>query len=321
MSKQDSGVSEKRPDKHKTRLGPSAAVSLIINADDYGLHPAVDEAILHCHAEGVLSSASLMVNQPGWKAAAARAKDAGMALGLHVNFTLGRPLSEPAAVPGLLDAAGQFVPRATLLRRLFTGQARSAELRREFQAQCEAFLSAGCVMDHLDSHQHVHAHPRIFQPLAEYARDKDVPVRFLTPMPLLADATGHGLVKRAKQWLIRHQARRQCRQWTKFVRHNDFLVSVFDVMTGGLPEERHYSFIFESLQALAQSPVAECSSTGCVVEWMVHPVTDARSVAGLTRIGEVSRREYAILRSPEFRRELARAGVRLARYGQLPQPR
>ena len=37
---------------------------LIVNADDFGLSPSVNAAVIRAHREGVLTTASLMVNEP-----------------------------------------------------------------------------------------------------------------------------------------------------------------------------------------------------------------------------------------------------------------
>lgn len=293
-------------------------VWLIINADDYGMNPVVDDSILACYAAGVLSSASLMVNQPGWREAAAKARQSGLPLGLHFNLTLGKPVCAPEQVPGLVDSSGCFLPRRQLLGRLLAGQARYAEIQQELTAQCRAFLAAGLVMDHLDSHQHLHAYPRVFRVLAEYASQTGAPLRFLSAMPGLSSVPKR-LSRRLKRWLLQAQAARQQRRWMKKnIRHNDILVSVFDVMQQSVPTAADYSFIFASLQALSRGSVAECEQPSCIVEWMVHPVADAQAVAGFTRIGAVSQAEYHHLLSVDFRRQLSAAGVRLARYSDIP---
>ncbi len=57
---------------------------LVINADDFGLSRAVNRGILECHTRGVVTSASLMVDRPGARQAAALARDHGsLAVGLH----------------------------------------------------------------------------------------------------------------------------------------------------------------------------------------------------------------------------------------------
>src|SRR4051812_15289956 len=39
---------------------------LIVNADDFGASPSINEAVIRAHHEGILTSGSLMVNEPGF---------------------------------------------------------------------------------------------------------------------------------------------------------------------------------------------------------------------------------------------------------------
>ncbi|HMJ65052.1 MAG TPA: ChbG/HpnK family deacetylase, partial [Candidatus Binatia bacterium] len=47
---------------------------LIINADDFGRSTEINTAVIRAHAEGVLTSASLMVNEDGFEEAVAMAR-------------------------------------------------------------------------------------------------------------------------------------------------------------------------------------------------------------------------------------------------------
>ena len=38
---------------------------LIVNADDFGLSHSINEAVIRAHREGILTTASLMVNEAG----------------------------------------------------------------------------------------------------------------------------------------------------------------------------------------------------------------------------------------------------------------
>jgi len=48
---------------------------LIVNADDFGLSHSVNEAVIRAHREGILTTASLMVNEPGFDEAVKLAKE------------------------------------------------------------------------------------------------------------------------------------------------------------------------------------------------------------------------------------------------------
>ena len=60
---------------------------LIVNADDFGQSPGINEGIITAHEHGIVTSASLMVR---WPAAATAAEYAGahprLSLGLHVDL-------------------------------------------------------------------------------------------------------------------------------------------------------------------------------------------------------------------------------------------
>src|SRR5207237_814650 len=83
---------------------------LIVNADDFGLSDGVNRAISEAHAAGTVSSASLLVNAPGFADAVRRARAApALGVGLHFNLTMGAPVSPATAVPSLCDRrTGRF---------------------------------------------------------------------------------------------------------------------------------------------------------------------------------------------------------------------
>jgi predicted glycoside hydrolase/deacetylase ChbG (UPF0249 family) len=78
-------------------------------------------------------------------------------------------------VPTLVDESGQFLVLGVLLARLSTGRVSSEEVRRELTAQVEWALRRGVQPSHLDSHHHVHIHPRVAPIVVRLAREFDVP--------------------------------------------------------------------------------------------------------------------------------------------------
>ena len=74
---------------------PSAPRGLIVTADDFGLHEAVNEAVEKAHRDGVLTAASLMVGAPAANDAIARARRMPiLRVGLHIVLADG-----PAVLP------------------------------------------------------------------------------------------------------------------------------------------------------------------------------------------------------------------------------
>src|SRR5436853_388213 len=78
---------------------------LIVNADDFGLTRGVSEGILAAHRHGIVTSTTALVTSRIESDHIARARDSGLGIGLHVNFTLGRPLTSG---PSLVDETGRF---------------------------------------------------------------------------------------------------------------------------------------------------------------------------------------------------------------------
>lgn len=154
---------------------------LIVNADDFGLCAGVNSGIVHAHRHGIVTSATMMANMPGFADAVAKARDnPGLAVGLHLNLTYGRPLS--GRVPSLTDRTGAFVGSPRFVRE----RGESREIRAEFRAQAERFLAAGLRPSHLDTHHHLHGSERILDLVAELARALGVTIRCLDARTLAA---------------------------------------------------------------------------------------------------------------------------------------
>ena len=92
---------------------------LIINADDLGLSRGITDGILVAHQEGVLTSASLMVNQPATEYAVKRLESAPkLDVGIHLNLCQGFPVLPPEQVPSLVGTDGRFLRPSQMGRRL-----------------------------------------------------------------------------------------------------------------------------------------------------------------------------------------------------------
>src|SRR4051794_9797223 len=82
---------------------------LIINADDFGRSHSINEAVVRAHREGVLTSASLMMNEVACDEAVALAREnPKLGVGLHLTLLCGHSALSPAEIPGLVNARGEF---------------------------------------------------------------------------------------------------------------------------------------------------------------------------------------------------------------------
>ena len=137
---------------------------LIVNADDFGLHPLINAGIIKGHQEGFITSTSLMPSAPCWQEAVRLAKE-NPRLGIGVHLTLVGGVSSvlpKEQVSSLLDDEGLFLPDyVAFAKRYYSGAVKKAELEAELRAQLERALSCGVNITHIDSHQHTHVLPGI----------------------------------------------------------------------------------------------------------------------------------------------------------------
>jgi chitin disaccharide deacetylase len=154
---------------------------LIINADDFGLAPGVNRAIVELEKAGALTSTTLMATAPYFSAAVHLAfEQPRLAVGCHIVLVDGSPCLPAGEVPSLLDpqrrsamgpktgfsfrnSAGSFL--ADVLR----GRVRAGEIEAEGIAQIKRIQSSGLTVSHIDSHKHVHALPQVLAPLLRAA--------------------------------------------------------------------------------------------------------------------------------------------------------
>jgi len=133
---------------------------LIINADDYGLSRGITDGILLTHQEGILTSTSLMVNQPATDYAISRAKEVPeLGIGIHLNLTQGMPVLPKDQVRTLVDDDGCFYSCGRLAKKLLRLQVSAQEIEAEFRAQIQLMKSNGMMPTHADSHHRIHMYP------------------------------------------------------------------------------------------------------------------------------------------------------------------
>jgi chitin disaccharide deacetylase len=144
---------------------------LIVNADDWGLTRGVSEGILAAHRHGIVTSTTVLATAALDAELVSRLRDSGLGAGLHVNLTLGTPLTRGKS---LTDGHGRFVRDA----RHAAARATAADVRAEVEAQVAKFTKTfRRAPTHLDSHHHVGLHPPVREVVLEAARALGVPVR------------------------------------------------------------------------------------------------------------------------------------------------
>ncbi len=136
--------------------------TIIVNADDFGQSSTVNRAIIACFDSGLISSATIMANMPGFDEACALAISNQLTgrIGVHLNLTDGWPLlPELQSNPALCDASGRF----RRFRSRLLSKSDRAMIAAEVGAQIQRCRAAGLPLTHADSHQHVHNEPMVFR--------------------------------------------------------------------------------------------------------------------------------------------------------------
>jgi predicted glycoside hydrolase/deacetylase ChbG (UPF0249 family) len=151
-----------------SRVRCTMTLTLIVNADDYGITAATNRGIERAHLAGVVTSTTVMANQTAVAdAVELRRCCPELGVGIHLTLTLGRPLAPTDTVRSLVDADGRLLSRESLLGKLRSGGVVPGEISTECVAQVRALRAFAIEPDHWDVHQHLHEYPGLGGPIAE----------------------------------------------------------------------------------------------------------------------------------------------------------
>ena len=134
--------------------------NVILCADDFAIADGVSRGIEELAQARRLSATSALVTLPTWSTHAGRLAllRPTLAVGLHVNLTLGAPLG---AMPKL-GSLGRLPPIGELTQRALLYRLDVDEIAGEIERQLAQFeLATGFAPDFIDGHQHVHVLPQV----------------------------------------------------------------------------------------------------------------------------------------------------------------
>lgn len=145
---------------------------LIVNADDFGYTMGVADGIVDAHRHGIVTSSTILINSPHLDVALKKLHAIpSLDLGLHLNITWGKPVSDPSKLKTLLGPDGRFI------RRTKFDDVDPNEVKSEWRAQVKKARAMKVPLTHLDSHHHVHMHPALLDIVAEIGLEENVAVR------------------------------------------------------------------------------------------------------------------------------------------------
>ena len=287
---------------------------LIINADDFGLTPGINRAVLESHQRGIVTSATLMAKGGAFEDAVALARTApSLSIGCHVVLVDGEPVLEPQQVPTLLAPRTRGSNFRHSIRELaaaaMRGRLDGAQLEAEAAAQMRRLQAAGLSISHFDTHKHAHMFPRILRPLLRAARACGVRALrnpFAPGKPL---AFAH-LLRRPRLWKRYSEVvglRRLLDGFRQAVQEEQMVTTdgTFGIVVTGALDEK----LFEA--------IAGCIPEG-TWEFVCHPgYNDADLDAVRTRLRQSRTQELRVLTSQAARAALERHGVELISWKQL----
>lgn len=268
---------------------------LIVNADDFGQSAAINAAVARAHCEGILTSASLMVNEGGCAEAVALAREnPRLGVGLHLSLVAGQSALPPERIAGLTDSSGCFShpPVASGWRYFFRRDLREP-LRAEIAAQFDRFAATGLECDHVNGHLHLHLHPVILPMVLENASRHGIRGVRLTRDPFWVNAAlagGRWLSRMSHAATFSLLARRARRVFE--LRGVRFTKAVFGLLQDGLVDEEFLCRLVSRL------PAGD-------FEVFSHPALGARQT------------EFDALVSPRIKSCVAAQRIQLIRYRDL----
>lgn len=280
---------------------------LIVNADDFGLHGSVNQAVLAGHDHGIITSTSVMTGGQAFVQAVALAKTRPLlSTGVHLTLVSERTVCPPAQVPSLVNSEGRL-PQAypVFIARYLTGRIKLTDIRRELRAQMMKARRAGLTISHVDSHQHLHILPGILNVVLDLMDEFAVPaVRIPAEPVFFTGGTGYGGVRFAARGALTglaEWARRQVRRRGKQCPDH-----FFGMLHGGHMTEAALMAVIRRLPP-------------GTAELMVHPGTDSALLGRVYAWHYRWQDELAALCSPAVRQAAVQAGIRLISYRELGQ--
>jgi chitin disaccharide deacetylase len=301
---------------------------LIINADDFGLTAGVNRAIVETHTAGVVSSATLMANAPGFDDAVALARSIpNLSVGCHVVLVDGTPVSPPDSVDTLLAIRSAepdkfYSSLSAFAARAMLGGFDRDQLVAEISAQIRKIQSAGLEVTHLDTHKHAHIFPEILAALLRAARICGVrairnPIVPVKAMPARLFKGKRDLWKRYGQVRVLHGFSGQFNQRTKRsgLLTPDGVIGVIETGSRVDPDEADAvrSKSDSSYGSLLRQTLANLPAG--TWELVCHPgYNDADLQAAGTRLLDSRDEERRLLTSPELKQFLAEQKIQVIGY-------
>jgi hopanoid biosynthesis associated protein HpnK len=276
---------------------------LIVTGDDFGISTEVNEAIEEAHRQGILTTASLMVGAGAAIEAIDRARRLPLLrVGLHLVVVDGPYVLPAGPIPDFsgTESHSNHLVRAGI--RFFFSRKARRQLEAEIRAQFQAFHDTRLVLDHVNSHHHMHLHPTVLNILLKVGKDyglRAVRLPYEPPIPSW-QASRKGLFRRLGSsfllypWIALFKSRLK----GQGVRSNDVVYGMND--SGSM----NLNLLLRFLKYLPEG----------VTEIYFHPVISKCDSCGK---GGNCEKELEALASPQVRQTILASGIQLVGFSDL----
>lgn len=135
-------------------------IKVIINADDLGLNPIVNNTIDEALSNGFITSSTILANS-NYLEDVKRIilKHPNASFGIHLNLTEGKSLTQSSIFTkfGIIDESGCFVKKQSLKVCPNADKELKEAIKKEWMAQVDLLLKSGINLSHADGHHHCHS--------------------------------------------------------------------------------------------------------------------------------------------------------------------
>ncbi|MHB0969598.1 MAG: carbohydrate deacetylase [Thermoanaerobaculia bacterium] len=267
--------------------------SLIVTADDVGLHPGMVAGALEAHRRGIVTACSVVASGKDLENSVNRLRETPtIDVGIHLTLVEERPVLQPQRVRSLVTTRGRFhASYRAFLMRYFAGAIRMAEVESELRAQIELLLGRGLPLRHANSHQHLHVLPKLWERVLRLANEYRIGYVRIPDDPIPDDA---GLSRAVSIRALNYFGRKARAAGTGGVVVNDRTIGVAEA--GSLTVAR-IAGLLEEVRG--------------VTELVTHPAVGAADIENEYAWGYSWDRETAALCDPSLKVAIANAGITL----------
>lgn len=278
-------------------------MQILPNADDFGRHVLINSAVAKAVERGCLRSATLMPGGKAFDDAVDVAKShPELGVGIHLTMVNGFPVCDPKDIPSLVTEEGVFLDDYTLFVKAFLkGKIRLDDVRRELMAQAEKMGKTGLDLTHVDSHQHMHVLPGIFDIALDAAESLHINAVRIPRSPLFTGFSGSigQLIGRTGLATLADLAGMRAKH--RHFRTPDHFAGI---VAGEAVHEGHFRNILDHLK----------SGT---TEIMMHPGVDNRILVKDTLWDHDFEAEYHALTSPAILKRIRDKNIRVVNFGDI----